>query len=293
MSRVKRWTWTLNQPTSAETSKLESLIETLDENIKYLCYGREVAPTTGCVHYQGYATFTSKKSMRQVKRLLGSNRLHLEKSKGTGAQNREYCSKDGDFKEAGLIQNQGQRNDLEQVRTLVKDGASQLEIADAHFGTWLRYHKSIEMYRKLVHQDVLVPRFELTSFPPLWQPITVETSLILWGEPGIGKTCFAATILPGALMVSHMDDLAHFNSDVHSGIIFDDMDFNHLPRTSQIHILDYDYARSIHIRYQTASIPANTKKIFTTNDVSGRIFDISDGAIKRRVVIEQLIKPSI
>jgi len=105
---------------------------------------------------------------------------------------------------------------------------------------------------------------------------------VLWGESGCGKTTLARCLLPKALIVSHMDDLASY-SENHVGIIFDDMSFKHIPREAQIHLLDTDLPRSIHVRYRTAMIPANTPKIFTTNEECGLIFTMPDAAIARRV----------
>lgn len=83
--------------------------------------------------------------------------------------------------------------------------------------------------------------------------------------------------------MSHIDDLLKFDPKKHEGIIFDDMDFKHVPRTAQIHLVDTDFERSIHCRYACARIPAKTKKIFTTNEFNGGIFLINDPAIARRI----------
>jgi hypothetical protein len=63
------------------------------------------------------------------------------------------------------------------------------------------------------------------------------------------------------------------------------MSFTHLPRTAQIQLLDSGQGRHIHIRYVRAWIPKHTKKIFTTNEARGAIFDLDDRAIKRRLMI--------
>lgn len=65
----------------------------------------------------------------------------------------------------------------------------------------------------------------------------------------------------------------------HKSIIFDDVDFNHYPRTAQIHLCDFDNARDIHVRYGTAHIPAGIAKVFTCNEWPLS----SDPAVMRRV----------
>lgn len=109
--------------------------------------------------------------------------------------------------------------------------------------------------------------------------LSTRRALVLQGPSGVGKTTWALRNAPRpALVVTHMDDLQHMRPDVKT-IIFDDMDFKHLPRTSQIHLVDFDLARSIHCRYRCARIPAGIYKIFTCNEYPFN----EDAAINRRV----------
>lgn len=109
----------------------------------------------------------------------------------------------------------------------------------------------------------------------------------MWGPSGVGKTSYLRSRFPNALWVTHIDDLGTFDSAIHTdGIIFDDMSFTHLPRTAQIHLVDMDDDRSIHIRYGTATIPAGTQKFFTSN--VREIFDLNDAAIARRVRVHHV-----
>lgn len=110
--------------------------------------------------------------------------------------------------------------------------------------------------------------------------------MIVYGTSGTGKTEFAAAHFKNALFVTHMDDLRHYNPRRHDGIIFDDMSFAHLPRETIIHIMDWTKPRSIHCRYGCALIPANTKKIITTNLEPHMILPAGlydDGAVSRRI----------
>lgn len=109
---------------------------------------------------------------------------------------------------------------------------------------------------------------------------TRQKSLVLEGPSGCGKTTWAKYHAPKpSLFVTHMDTLKKFRPTFHKSIIFDDMSFVHLPRESQIHIVDQENPRAIHVRYGTATIPANTAKIFTCNQA---IFG-DDPAIRRRI----------
>lgn len=104
-------------------------------------------------------------------------------------------------------------------------------------------------------------------------------SLILEGPSGCGKTTWAKYFSPKpSLFVTHLDVLRQFRPGFHQSIIFDDMQFSHLPRETQIHLLDTENPRAIHVRYGTATIPAGVVKIFTCNQP---IF-LDDPAIRRR-----------
>jgi hypothetical protein len=208
--------------------------------------------------------------------------IHLEVTRGTPKEAADYCRKDGEVVEFGSIRRQGSRTDLEEIRLALVSGASEREIAEQYFSQWIRYGKRFKEYQALI-APVSKPNYLLETFSEDWRKkvenYDYSKAMILIGESGIGKTEFALALLPGALVVSHMDQLSEFNSR-HNGIIFDDMAFTHMPRTGQIHLVDWTLDRAIHIRYQVALIPKNTKKIFTSNVTD--IFE-DDPAINRRI----------
>lgn len=125
------------------------------------------------------------------------------------------------------------------------------------------------------------PTLKIFHGPWKWPYLQNIESVVLVGQSNIGKTQFAKAHFNNALFISHMDSLKRFDPEVYDGIIFDDMDFKHMPRTAQIHITDFDEEREIHSRYQNAMIPAGTRKIFTCNEFPF----MEDSAILRRVTI--------
>lgn len=109
---------------------------------------------------------------------------------------------------------------------------------------------------------------------------TKGKAIILKGPTGIGKTTWAKKNAPKpCLMINHLDALKSFKPGYHQSIIFDDMNFSHLPRESQIMIADSENPRQIHVRYGIVNIPAFVPKIFTCNL---EIFS-EDPAISRRI----------
>ena len=254
--------------------------------------GEEVGEREQTPHLQGFVQLTKKRRLTTLKRLFGVMELHLEPMRGTPKEASDYCKKDNQWTEFGTIQTQGQRTDLFGIQEALQNGATDLEIATEYFPQWIRYGKRFQEYRDLINQRITTPNFALETFSMSWREKIENhdwnTVMILQGENGIGKTEFALALLPGALVVSHMDDLVHFKSSVHSGIIFDDMSFEHMPRHAQIHICDATIDRSIHVRYTVARIPSFTKKIITTN--TGDIF-LNDPAINRRITWYNLENP--
>lgn len=283
MTRARRWIFTLNNYTEEEEKHLQGLVE--EQYLKYLLYGKEVAPSTGTPHLQGFLILASAKTLQQVKDKLFP-RIHLEISKGNFQQIFDYCTKEGNVTELGNKPNQGSRSDLQRFREMVDNGATETNVAQELFDTWAKYPNLYGRYRRLQIRDN-VPRYNLDSFN--WDPIPLDSSIIIWGDAGIGKTEFAKALLGRYFLISHLDELPGYNPVDYEGIIFDDMSFTHLHREAQIHLLDWDNDRAIHIRYGIATIPAETKKIFTTNVNGGNIFNLDDAAIKRRVKVHHLV----
>jgi len=144
---------------------------------------------------------------------------------------------------------------------------------------WNRYHNDTSTIRNTdpIQGEILEPllsfRWNLRQFPVIG----------IIGASGCGKTSWAKLWAPKpALFVSHIDQLKFFRNGYHQSIIFDDIDINHYPRTSQIHLLDFHNARAIHCRHAVAMIPAGIPKVFTANVM---FCSIDDPAIRRRMRI--------
>lgn len=74
----------------------------LDGHVKYAIVGSEVGQN-GTPHLQGFIHLDDKNiGLRQWREYFGElSRAHIENARGTDGDNREYCSKDGDFFELG------------------------------------------------------------------------------------------------------------------------------------------------------------------------------------------------
>lgn len=69
---------------------------------RYLIVGQEICPATGTPHWQCFVQFHKKVRYTAVKRFFG-NSIHCEPTKGSPLQNKDYCSKEGNFVEYGDI----------------------------------------------------------------------------------------------------------------------------------------------------------------------------------------------
>lgn len=97
------------------------------------------------------------------------------------------------------------------------------------------------------------------TMPPLLSTVVV-------GRPGCGKTTWAKTVAPKpALFVRHLDSLLELR-DHHKSIIFDDLDFRHLPVSTQKYLVDRQDLCEIHVRYKVARIVPDLVRIFTANE---------------------------
>lgn len=210
MGGSKRYAFTVQ---AADQNDAWASAPAFNDEMEYLVVGKEVAPTTGRVHLQCYVRFKKRKELKTAKNCLPDG-AHLEQAKGTEKQNREYCIKEGDYKEFGSYDEkegqQGRRSDLEEVAEKIKAGASLKAIAEENSATFIKNHAGIEKLARLL-------------LPPPPPTRDVQTT-ILWGPTGTGKTHRVRTLFPEAyLVIPGRDPWGDYsNQDV---IFFDEFDW--------------------------------------------------------------------
>ncbi len=119
-------------------------------------YQLEKGAEAGTKHYQGFVLFKERKSLAQMKILFPG--AHLEVMRGTIADNVNYCSKgltylQGPWEVGTKPKGQGSRTDLLECQQMIKDGKSEKDIADEHFGTWTKSYRAFERYRRLIVKE--------------------------------------------------------------------------------------------------------------------------------------------
>lgn len=83
---TKNWTVTVNNYVESDYALFKG------PHVKYSVYGKEVAPTTGTPHLQGYIVFKQNMRLAAVKKLHST--AHWEASGGSTDQNFVYATKD-------------------------------------------------------------------------------------------------------------------------------------------------------------------------------------------------------
>lgn len=97
-TRSRAWCLTIFEEAELETFK--NL-----KGVRYLCYGKEKAPSTGKIHWQSYVYFNNARTFSSMKKKIPT--AHIEKARGSPKDNQEYCKKDGEFTEVGELPTQG------------------------------------------------------------------------------------------------------------------------------------------------------------------------------------------
>jgi len=102
--KATAWVWTLFEPT----------VNIKKSQYTYIVYGKEICPTTGRHHWQGYVEFKCRKTKECVQNTFGVKGMHVEPRRALDPKKAaDYSKKDGEFFEDGVISQQGARTDLD------------------------------------------------------------------------------------------------------------------------------------------------------------------------------------
>ncbi len=204
--QAKHWCWTLNNHTEDDEEGIRTK-GAQDQGVLYVAFGRERGES-GTPHLQGYIQFARKCVLSRVKRIVGA-RAHCEVSRGTPKQASDYCKKDGDYQEVGVLQaGQGSRTDLHEVYLACKNGDSFQAICDRFPSAALRYGNGIQRVRQLT-------RPTRTAAPQIW---------VFWGKTGTGKTRRVWEYADSEQLWVHPGGAWFDGYDGHAAAVFDDFD---------------------------------------------------------------------
>lgn len=177
--RSRGFTFTINNYTD-DTFRMLSLLEA-----KYVIYGKEIAPSTGTPHLQGYVHFENAKTLRStIKKLPGA---HVEVRQGTLEQAINYCKKENNYTEFGTAPLSQEQKGLlgKEVYQEAWDLAKQGRIEDVKPKIRLVYYSTLKQICKDFHVESL-PSNQILSNE--WY----------FGPSGTGKSRQARSKYPGA-----------------------------------------------------------------------------------------------
>lgn len=178
----------------------------------------------------------------------------------------QYVAKDGQFKDWGAVpQHTTKRSWAELVEAA--RGADELEWLRAVHESRMGPHVAKRLREVSQRNDGDLAEYDGRPLAPVFTTLPDSwTSLLIVGRPGIGKTGWAMRTTPRpALLVKHIDTLRLWRPGYHKSIVFDDCDFKHLPRSTQLMIADYENQVQVHCRYGVAYIEARVPRLFLCN----------------------------
>ncbi len=179
--RAKRWIGTIQNYDEHVVIRLEDLLMDSDK-IKYGCYGKEIAPTTGTPHLHFFIHFRAAIRRNTVKTLIGS--CWLDVARGSLKAIIEYIQKDGQFKEFGEkpIQTEEELQKIKDIKKMLEElmNLSWEEFETKYPVECYRNYNKLTNY-KFRHQKINDPWNGELKFKNIW----------LWGAPGTGKSRWA------------------------------------------------------------------------------------------------------
>lgn len=235
--------------TDFEILEWETIYNDNIDIIRYICVGQEFCPKTEKLHLQGWIQFHNPKSLRQVKKIAQSNKLHIEACRGSEKTNDKYCKKDGKYKSWGTFKSQGQRTDLEACKLLIDQGKKLYEIAQNYFPTFVRYFKGLERYKTYKEEE---ERGE-------WRNVEV---IVLSGKTGSGKTKAAMMNASYKIEGSSLDWWDGYNGE--TSICIDEYD-NDVKITKLLNLLD---GYKLRLPIKGGFTYANWNKVYITTNLT-------------------------
>ena len=174
------FTWNNYTPSGEEALRRDSE----GQSVRYCCFGREKAPTTGTRHLQGVIYFRNPRKLHGVRRFferIGGHGVHIEPMRGTLEQAIAYSKKDGDFWECG---------------DPPKDAGSRVAAGKRERKRWAAIREACENQQYALLPDDYVCRYRgnpqrilmlkhACASPPDRDRLV---NYWLWGESGTGKS---------------------------------------------------------------------------------------------------------
>lgn len=243
-ARSRGWQFTLNNYTDADEVDIQAIQSV------YLIYGREVAPTTGTPHLQGFIKFGLVKSFKQVKSLLPVA-AHIEPALCEEALI-NYNAKDGDIFEKGVRPKSNREKGLstqERYRAAISC-AKEGKIDEVDPDLYLRYYRTL----KVIEKDHLKPCAPLDTTAGVW----------IFGPSGCGKTSYVHKQFGESLYIKSAKTKWWDSYQGQDYVLLDDMDYECLHMSYYLKIWADHYP--FQAETKGSAIMIRPKKIIVTSN---------------------------
>lgn len=230
----RAYVFTLNNYTEDDVANLK-LVGSAP--IRYICFGCEVAPSTGTPHLQGYMELSKPMRATAVRKLIKCASIWLQGRFGSREEAREYTRKEGvenwfetgDWESGG----QGTRNDLRSVMKMVKEGKTRMEISETEPEIASKCSRFLQEYREDCEKEA-TKEFR-----------QVET-IVLVGAAGCGKTRSVFEEDPDVFSVNCEDSFPFNGYNGEKSILFDDF-YGGIKYSQLLRILD-GYQQRVNVK---------------------------------------------
>ncbi len=206
--RSRRWGGTVNNYTGEQENNFRYWCDEVARNspraqredIEYICFGKEKAPTTGTPHLQFYIQFKKNKLKTAeyiMRNIFCSFAMNIERYNGSSLQNKLYCSKtrpedtepNEEFYEGGEAKedsNQGKRTDIDDLKELIINDPLQ-NLEDLFMGEYFVTYHRYEAGLMRVLSTVMKRKMQKGELPRC-NGCKVEW---IYGATGVGKSRYA------------------------------------------------------------------------------------------------------
>lgn len=234
---AKNWCMTINNYDEVEIGTIGLKLQTW---CIYYVVGKEVGES-GTPHLQCFFSLKAKKRMAALKKIFPTAHLEVKSKKSTMREAADYCKKDGDFFEFGVLPEEGREKGLkvindnyEETVALAKDGDI-LAINPEHL---LKYYNTI---KRIKHDFKKMPEnltWEEGHQPNIW----------IHGPTGTGKSWRAREMLGDGFYTKIAANKWWDKYDGEDGVLIEDMDTSHSYMGGYMKIWSDKYAFSVEVK---------------------------------------------
>lgn len=268
MSKHRSWVFTLNNYTEVE---LDTLKDWITRYCNYGIIGKEIAPTTGTPHLQGYIQRKSPGTQSALMKI--AHRAHWEVAKGNASQNEVYCSKDKDVWVHGEYKGQGARTDLESVKNMIMAGEESVDsLVVSHPVLYHQYGRTLNKIEDLAMRRKF--RTEMTR--GIWY----------WGPTGVGKSHLAFDGFTPETHYVYPNDNGWWDGYTQQEIVIFNDFRGEIPYGLMLQLVD-KWPMSVK-RRNREPMPFTSKTVVVTS--SQRPEDVYHGVVSRDDSIAQLLR---